>query len=218
MSDDAAWQKWFEAIWADREDRVYRDYFGELGPGIYTLRPENFAQVGAKNVDPRWLHHGVFECPPAGASSHVRRDHWLYVSSGMSNPWGDSPETAKPEGLSGLGFELTLHTREPGRWALELMQWLMAVQLLVASGELQGAGGGLVEYDDRVKFRQGKDSGGCVAVAGGAADGGVDGVSGEFSAGVGAGGGERPGGDQRASGGVCAVAESGGAGDVAAAS
>lgn len=154
MSDEAAWQKWFEAIWADREDRVYRDYFGELGPGIYTLRPEHFAQLGAKNVDPRWLHHGVFECPPQGGGG--KRDHWLYVSSGMSNPWGDSPETAKPEGLSGLGFELTLHTREPGRWALELVQWLMAVQLLVAGGELQG---GILEYDDRVQFRRGKDSG-----------------------------------------------------------
>ncbi len=154
MSENIDWQKWFEAIWADREDRVYRDYFGELGPGIYTLRQENFAQVGAKNVDPRWLHHGVFECPPSPPGG--KRDHWVYVSSGMSNPWGDSPETAKPEGPSGLGFEFTLHTREPGRWALELMQWLMVVQLLVAAGELQG---GLVEYDDRVKFRQGKDSG-----------------------------------------------------------
>jgi len=160
MSDEAAWQKWFEAIWADREDRVYRDYFGDLGPGIYTLTPKTFEQLGQQNVDPRWLHHGVFECPPLPPSSHVRRDHWVYVSSGMSNPWGDTPESAKPEGFSGLGFEFTLHTREPGRWALELMQWLMAVQLLVAAGELQGAGGGgLVEYHDRVKFRQGKDAG-----------------------------------------------------------
>lgn len=151
MSDEAAWQKWFEAIWADREDRVYRDYFGELGPGIYTLTPKTFEQLGQQNVDPRWLHHGVFECPP-----NARRDHWVYASSGMSNPWGDTPETAKPDGYSGLGFEFTLHTREPGRWALELMQWLMAVQLLVAAGELQG---GLVEYHDRVKFRQGKDAG-----------------------------------------------------------
>ncbi|MGN6369140.1 MAG: suppressor of fused domain protein [Phycisphaerae bacterium] len=92
----------------------------------------------------------------SAAGGGGKRDHWLYVSSGMSNPWGDSPETAKPEGLSGLGFELTLHTREPGRWALELVQWLMAVQLLVAGGELQG---GILEYDDRVQFRRGKDSG-----------------------------------------------------------
>ena len=151
MSNDADWQKWFEAIWADREDRIYRDFFGDLGPGIFTLTPETFKQVGRKDPDPRWLHHGVFECPP-----NDRRPHWVYVSSGMSNPWGESPETAKPEGYSGLGFEFTLHTDKPGRWALELLQWLMAIQLLVAAGELEG---GLVEYEDRVRFRPAKNAG-----------------------------------------------------------
>lgn len=140
------WQKWFEAIWADREERIYRDFFGDIGPGIYNLTPATFEKIGVRNPDPRWLHHGVFECPP-----NERRSHFIYASSGMSNPWGESPETVKPDSYSGLGFEFTLHTNTPGRWAIELMQWLMAVQLLVAAGELEG---GLVEYDDRVTFRR----------------------------------------------------------------
>ena len=68
----------------------------------------------------------------------------------MSNPWGDRPDTVQPERFSGLGFEFTLHTQSRGRWAIELVQWLMAIQLLVAAGELEG---GLVEYHDRIKFR-----------------------------------------------------------------
>ncbi len=68
----------------------------------------------------------------------------------MSNPWGDAPDTVQPDAYSGLGFEFTLHTNQRGRWAIELLHWLMAIQLLVAAGELEG---GLIEYHDRIKFR-----------------------------------------------------------------
>ena len=27
--NEQALQKWFEGIWADREDRLYRDFFGD---------------------------------------------------------------------------------------------------------------------------------------------------------------------------------------------
>src|SRR5439155_19878641 len=86
---DENWQKWFADIWAHREDQVYREYFGDLGKGIYALTPNAFASVGIADPDPRFLHHGVFECPPSGTHAD-----WIYVSSGMSNAWGESPETA----------------------------------------------------------------------------------------------------------------------------
>ncbi len=143
--DETAWQKWFEGIWADREERIYPAMFGDLGPGIYPLTSKTFEAMGCEGADPRWLHHGVFASAP-----NERRDHWVYVSSGMSNAWGESPETVKPEEFSGLGMEFTLHTKTPGQWAIDLMHWFMAVQLLAASGQLEG---GIVDYYDRVRFR-----------------------------------------------------------------
>jgi len=136
------WQLWFEKIWALREETLYRSFFGDTGPGIYTLPASTFASLGEPNPDPRFLTHGVFECPP-----NPTRDHWLYVTSGMSNPWGDTPETANPEGYSGLGYEFTVHARERGRWPILLLHWLMAVQLLVAAGKLQGE---LLQRNDRI--------------------------------------------------------------------
>lgn len=141
------WQKWFEDIWADREDRIYPAFFGNTGPGIYTIPANMFAGMGEDNPDPRFLTHGVFECPPAEAGAAEGHADWIYISSGMSNPWGDKPGDARERRPSGLGFELTLHTRERARWAISLMQWVMAAQLLIASG---AAKGDLIEYDDLI--------------------------------------------------------------------
>ena len=129
MTTDDQWQKWFEGIWADREDRLYKAFFGETGPGIYTISRTMFESMGRPDPDPRFLTHGVFECPPTEA-----RPQWVYVTSGMSNPWGDSPETVNPAAPSGLGYEFTLHTPMQAQWAIRVLQWLMAVQLLVAAG------------------------------------------------------------------------------------
>ncbi len=82
MSD--AWRQWFERIWADREERIYRALFGDTGPGIYTIPTTVFASMGVADPDPRFLTHGVFECPPNDRRAHF----WLYVTSGMSNSVG----------------------------------------------------------------------------------------------------------------------------------
>src|SRR3954463_430550 len=118
---DPHWQKWFEDIWADREEHLYRHLFGDLGPGIFNLSQKTFDSLGIKEVDPRFFFHGVFECPPCPT-----RNHWLYVSSGMSNPWGAEPFTTHPDDYSGLGYEFTLHTPEQSTWALHLIHWTMA--------------------------------------------------------------------------------------------
>jgi hypothetical protein len=135
-------EKWFEGIWATREERIYPAFFGDLGPGIYGIPESTFQSIGGGEPDPRYLTHGVFESPP-----HDQRADWIYVSSGMSNPWGDTPETVDPANFSGLGFEFTMHTSERARWPIQVMHWVMAVQLLVANGEVKGA---LLERADRI--------------------------------------------------------------------
>ena len=141
------WQKWFEDIWTRREDHFLRGFFGDLGQGIYTLSKATFTSLGIADPAPRFLFHGVFECPP-----NDRHTDWIYVSSGMSNAWGDTPESADPAGYSGLGCEYVLHTASRQGWAIQLLHWLMAVQLAVAAGKLQG---GLVQRHDRVAIGKG---------------------------------------------------------------
>lgn len=140
--DQAQWQKWFEEIWADREERLYRRFFGDTGPGIYPIPVETFNSIGTPDPDPRFLFHGVFECPPT-----AERGHWIYVTSGMSNAWGESPETVKPEEFSGLGFEFVIHTQQQARWPIFALHWLMAVQLMTAAGKLKGE---LLQRNDRI--------------------------------------------------------------------
>lgn len=113
--------------WAQREDEIYPALFGDMGEGIYPLSSELFEeQFNCLEIDSRWLSHGVFRCPPNAA-----RATWLYVTSGMSNPW----ESEGPGEYSGLGMELVLETREDAPWAIPLLQSLLAFNLLLAAGK-----------------------------------------------------------------------------------
>lgn len=130
---DEDWRRWFEGVWADREDRVYRGLFGDLGGGVHPAAPEHFARLRQKAGHPGWLHHTVFACPPHGA-----RAHWLYATSGLSNPWNLEAPGRDPQGHSGLGFELCLCTPFEAGWAVTVLHHLMAWQLLVATGAVPG--------------------------------------------------------------------------------
>ena len=83
--------------------------------------------MNAKGVDPRWLTHGVFKSQPSET-----RKTWAYVTSGMSNPW----ESEVPEEYSGLGVEFVMETDEEADWAIEVLQTLMAYNLLLATGQM----------------------------------------------------------------------------------
>lgn len=112
--------------WEQREGRVYPTLFGGIGEGIYTLPFELFRdQFGCDSVDPTWLHYGVFKSPP-----NDQRSTWLYISSGLSNPWG----TEEPQEHSGLGVEYILETKEDAYWAIALVQSLVAFSILIAVG------------------------------------------------------------------------------------
>jgi hypothetical protein len=66
--------------------------------------------------------------------------YWLYVTSGLSNPWfgeGDGE-------VSGFGHELVLKTKEPGRWQFRLLRRL-ASYVLTYSGTLQP--GVMLQFD-----------------------------------------------------------------------
>lgn len=139
---EASFQQWFESVWSDREDRVYREVFGALGDGIYTAGPRVFERFG-KEPHPGWLNHGVFACPP-----NAQRPTWLYVTSGLSNPWNLDRPGQDPSGFSGLGFELVIESSEPADWAVPLLHNLMAYELLVAVGSYDDAD--LFEYGNRV--------------------------------------------------------------------
>jgi hypothetical protein len=131
-SDDA-WQKWFEGVWNDREERVYRNAFGDLGGGVFPATAAHFQRLKQTARHPGWLHHGVFACPPNGS-----RTHWCYVTSGLSNPWNLEAPMRDPSGHSGTGFELMLCTKERADWAVPVLHHLMAWQLLVATGAVSG--------------------------------------------------------------------------------
>lgn len=139
---DQAFAQWFESVWSDREDRVYRSAFGDLGQGVYTAGASVFERYG-KQPHPGWLNHGVFACPPT-----KQRSSWLHVTSGLSNPWNLDRAGVDPSGFSGLGFELVVETSEAANWAVPLLHNLMAYELLVAIGTYDDAE--LLEYGNRV--------------------------------------------------------------------
>lgn len=111
----------------ERKETTYEEIFGDLGPRIYLLSNDIFDRMNAKCVDPCWLTHGVFKSPPSET-----RNTWTYVTSGMSNPW----ETEEPEAFSGLGVEFVMETDEEADWAIEVLQTLMAYNLLLVSGRV----------------------------------------------------------------------------------
>jgi len=116
-----------EESWEEREEKSYKGIFGDTGPGIYPLSTDIFDRMNAKGIDPRWLTHGVFKCPP-----NKNRSTWAYVTSGMSNPW----EAEEPEEYSGLGVEFLMETENEEAWAIEVLQTLMAYNLLLATGQM----------------------------------------------------------------------------------
>lgn len=133
---------WLERVWEYREEQIYPKLFGSIGNRIFPLSGNLFTSTfGQDSVDPRWLFYGVFESPPC-------KEHpsWLYVTSGMSNPWED--ERPSPEGPSGLGCEFVFETSEQDEWPIHRVQHLMAFQILLANDRYPDHG--MLDVYDRV--------------------------------------------------------------------
>ena len=141
MSED-----FLERVWANREEQIYPELFGELGSGIFTLDVDTFENVFGKSPDPRWLFTGVFECPPG--SKHT---DWIYVSSGLSNPWEQDEPADSPDQPSWLGVEFVFPTTEQGPWAIQLVQRISAFEILLAHDQFEGQE--RLRFGDRVPLR-----------------------------------------------------------------
>ncbi len=123
-----------EDVWRIREEDVFPVLFGQRVRGIFPLHMEMFTQqFGQSEIDPRWLHYGVFEFAPTDS-----RGSWLYVTSGHSTPWEQSPSDYDPNGESGSGVEFTIAVTEPGDWAIRTLQAMLAFDILLWAGRFPG--------------------------------------------------------------------------------
>lgn len=135
-----------EEVWRIREEEIYPSLFGPMCRGIFTLGADVFNRFGQNQVDPRWLFMGVLEFAPFGA-----RNHWLYVTSGYSNPWDVEPEDFDPTSDSGTGVEFTFATSEQGDWAIQTLQSMLAFDVLLRVGGVPGAKP--LSLNDRIPLR-----------------------------------------------------------------
>lgn len=135
-----------EEVWAYREETLYPQLFGEKHNGIFVLDHDDFTSLGAENVDPRWLHLGVFEFEPTPA-----RNSWLYVTSGGSTPWETEPADYNPEEYSWLGSELVIEvpSQPKDQWPIKLLRRLLAYNVLLAHGKF-GEDKPLLDYGGRI--------------------------------------------------------------------
>jgi hypothetical protein len=124
-----------EEVWRIREEEIYPALFGQrVRDGIFTLPVEMFTGAFEQSqVDPRWLFHGVFEFAPTAG-----RHSWLYVTSGYSNPWEQSPEEYDLDGASGSGVEFTFATTVQGDWAIRALQSMLVFDILLSAGRYPG--------------------------------------------------------------------------------
>lgn len=119
-----------EEVWGQREETIYGQLFRDKGKGIYVLDSDIFLKrFKQESLDPRWLHYGIFQCPP-----NTNRKTWLYVSSGMSNPWGKEPSEYTEEEYSGLGVEFVMETPEESSWAIRILQDMVAYNICCLVG------------------------------------------------------------------------------------
>lgn len=124
-----------ERVWKIREEEVYPALFGPVSRGIFPLTQQLFADCfGQGDIDPRWLFHGVFEFAPT-----ADRPYWLYVTSGYSNPWDQEVADYDAAGESGAGVEFTFTVSEQADWAIQILQHMLAFDLLLGAGRFAGA-------------------------------------------------------------------------------
>src|SRR5215510_7651313 len=123
-----------EEVWRVREEEVYPALFSCPGRGIFTLSGDIFKKtLEQDSYDLFWLFYGVIEFAPV-----ADRAHWIYVTSGYSNPWEQEPEEYDANGESGGGVEFLLQTSEGGDWAIRCLQHLLAYDLLLSAGRYPG--------------------------------------------------------------------------------
>lgn len=139
-------QSLLERVWEYREETLYPALFGDKSEGIFVLTSEMFvSQFKSEEIDPRWLTYGVHVYAPTDT-----RDSWLYVTSGMSNPWD-----GEVGAYSGVGYEFVLETKGRFDWAIRNLLSMLAFNLLLAKGVYGEKP--LIDVGDRVPLHQAID-------------------------------------------------------------
>jgi hypothetical protein len=131
-----------ESVWEQREEEIYPSLFGPVSRGMFPLGAESFVSLGQEEVDPRWLHLGVFEF-----ALTEQRNSWLYVTSGGSTPWETEPAEFNPDEYSWLGVEFVVEAPERAEWPIRLLHRVLAYHLLLCMGKLDGTP---VDYGHRL--------------------------------------------------------------------
>jgi len=131
---------WFENAWKIREEQIYPALFGTVQTQIYTLTESMFAHIGSRHIDPRWLTNGVL-------IAQSQNNSWIYLSSGLSNPWGQQDTHDQDKQISGIGFELWLESKQHDPRFIKYLQWVIIWQLLIATGVIDEP---LIDIGDRI--------------------------------------------------------------------
>ncbi|MBA2367765.1 MAG: suppressor of fused domain protein [Candidatus Protochlamydia sp.] len=103
----------FEEAWAEREEKVYKSFFPNMPETIITPIDPSKVAIGGEILVLSCA--GVFEIPPT-----MDKKYWAYITSGLSNPFGDEPEET-----SGFGLELLIRVPEQSPWAINFLFNLM---------------------------------------------------------------------------------------------
>jgi hypothetical protein len=117
---------WWERMWNEREDAMWRAYGPSQPPGS----PEGYVvSFDFRETKLPGSCAGVF--PPNLGDEFKdieRRDYWLYAGNGLAQFLTRKElEAARTKGsrLSGCGYEFAIIVDEPASWAPGLLKWLM---------------------------------------------------------------------------------------------
>jgi hypothetical protein len=137
-----------DAAWKDRDTRLHA-CFGTPYRGQIATPSIEFLGRFFRLVDPCWTNNGVYAYEPT-----PERTSWVLVTAGLSTPWdiddvGSLP--ASPEEVpSGLGMEVVLEVDDLDHWAINVLNGLMAYQIAVSIGDLEGR---RLEPHDRIPLK-----------------------------------------------------------------
>jgi hypothetical protein len=110
-SSDDQFRVWWERTFKEREETL-RDTFGISDPPGWV---HSFSWTDFDDMIPGAC---ALAFPPQG-----RRDHWLYLSHGLTQP--ECKSEAKASEKSGYGYEFALITRERCEWPIDALYWIL---------------------------------------------------------------------------------------------
>jgi hypothetical protein len=139
--DDLEWGEWFDSIIMERELARYPAFFGETQSEFYTFPDHLVSKESLEMLEETGMSLNlVIEYAP-----NEKRNSWLYVTSGLTNPSGEDPQSIDPTDYSGIGFEMIIETNEKCLWPVNVLHMMMFSQCLISSGMVEGD---LLEYKD----------------------------------------------------------------------